>query len=274
VVDLADRFYARHEIRAIDSHTIEIPGGGDRYVPIPRSLSRQTGVLSVQLPLGIRKGQRFDLSVQQITNRQRIAQPPAAGVEKITLEQAKGLLAGLSSDASKRTKGTQAAPGLPRGVFDLGDRRSLVTDLSVFDAAGDYAVIITHPDPALVAAARMDSGRWREPIGAFQLGIPVSTREDMLLYQLQLLSIMSWRVEHLDRKSPWYPTMIYYLDLLIEKVQALGDNPYSVPATPDGNIPQLYGSGRHDGGYDDCHDEDKRDVVIVNIFPRGKDPKK
>jgi len=135
-------------------------------------------------------------------------------------------------------------------------------------------VIVTHPDPALVAAARIYSGRWREPIGAFQLGIPVSTREDMLLYQLQLLSIMSWRVEHLDRKSPWYPTMIYYLDLLIEKVLALSGNPYSVPPTPDGNIPQLYGGGRVDGGDDDRHDEDKREVVIVNIFPRGKDHKK
>ena len=37
VVDLADRFYARHEIRAIDAHTIGIPAGGDRYLPIPTS---------------------------------------------------------------------------------------------------------------------------------------------------------------------------------------------------------------------------------------------
>jgi hypothetical protein len=274
VVDLANRFYARHEIRAIDTHTIEIPGGGDRYMPIPRSLRRQTGVLSVQLPLGIRKGQRFDLSVQQVANRHRVAQPPAPQVEKITLERAHELLARLSSDASKRTKGTQAAHGLPRGVFDLGDRRSLVTDLSVFDAAGDYAPIVTHPDPELVEAARLDSGRWREPIGAFQFGIPVSTKEDMLLYHIQLLSIMSWRVEHLDRRSPWYPTMVYYLDLLIEKVQALGSNPYTVPPTPDGNILQPHGSGKNDGRDDDCHDEDKGDVVIINIFPRGKDPKK
>lgn len=36
VVELADRFYPRHEIEAIDDHTIEMPGGGTRYVPIPR----------------------------------------------------------------------------------------------------------------------------------------------------------------------------------------------------------------------------------------------
>ena len=264
VVDLADRFYARHEIRAIDAHTIGIPAGGDRYLPIPTSLRRQTGALSVQLPLGIRKGQRFDLSVQQITNRQRVARSPAPQGEQITLEQAKKLLQGLSSEASK---GTRAADGVPRGVFDLGDGRSLVTDLSVLVRAGDYALIVTQPDPAQVEAARLDLGRWREPIGTFQLGIPVSTKEDMLLYQLQLLSIMSWRVEHLDRMSPWYSTMVYYLDLLIEKVWALGGNPYAVPPTPDGNIPQLHGSDKDDDG------DDGREVVIVNIFPRGKDHK-
>ena len=274
VVDLADRFYTRHEIRAIDTHTIEIPGGGDRYVPIPRSLRRQTGVLSVQLPLGITKGQRFDLSVQQITNRQRVAQTPAPQAEKITLDQARDLLARLPAGAPKQPTGAPAAQGLPRGVFDLGDRRSLVTDLSVFDGAGDHALIVTQPDPKVVAAAVLDSGRWREPIGTFQLGIPVSTKEEMLLYQLQLLSIMSWRVEHLDRKSLWYLTMVYYLELLIEKVRALGGNPYTVPPTPDGNIPQLYGSGRDGGGEGSCYDEDGREVVIVNIFPRGRDRKK
>jgi hypothetical protein len=176
------------------------------------------------------------------------------------------LLERESSGASRRMRRTRAAHGAPRGVFDLGDGRSLVTDLSVFDAAGDYAVIVTHPDPKLVQAAQSDSGRWREPIGAFQLGIPVSTKEGMLLYYIQLLSITYWRVEHLDRKSPWYPTMVYYLDLLIDKVRALGGHPYTVPPTPDGNVPHLHGIDRHD--------EDKREVVIVNIFPRGKDHEK
>jgi len=282
VVDLADRLYPRHEIRAIDAHTIEIPGGGDRYVPIPRSLQRQAGALSVQLPLGIRKGQRFDLAVQQITNRQRIVEPPAPRIEKITLARARELLKQLSPDAAKRPAATHTARSVPRGVFDLGDGRSLVTDLSVFDSAGDHALIVTQPDPALVAAAKADSARWREPIGTFQLGIPVSTKEDMLLNQLQLLSIMSWRLEHLNRKSPWYPTMVYYLELLIAKVLALGGDPYAVPPTPGGNIPQLRGGVRddghdhdHDHGHHGEHGRDggKRDVVIVNIFPRGGDPK-
>lgn len=71
VVDLADRVYARHELAVEDAHTVSVPAGGTRYLPIPQSARRQTGVLSVHLPLGIKKGQRFDLSVRQITNRSR-----------------------------------------------------------------------------------------------------------------------------------------------------------------------------------------------------------
>ena len=93
----------------------------------------------------------------------------------------------------------------------------------------------------------------------------------MLVYYIQLLSITYWRVEHLGRASPWYPTMVYYLDLLIEKVRALGGDPYTVPPTPDGNVPGLHGPGKHGGRN---HDEDEREVVIVNIFPRGKDHEK
>ena len=36
------------------------------------SLDRQTGVISVNLPLGVRKGQRFDLSVRQVTTHWRM----------------------------------------------------------------------------------------------------------------------------------------------------------------------------------------------------------
>lgn len=239
VVALADRFYPRHDIVAVDAHTIELPGGGTRYVPIPVSHGRQSGVIAVELPLGIKKGQRFDVSVRQITNRLRNARVPAPKVEHITLEEAARLIANL--------------PGAPAGVaegrvprsrgIDLGGNRVLITDLSVLDAVSDHAVIIEHPDPETVRAAMADAGRWREPIGAFQLGVPVSTRDDMLLYQMQLLSVMRWRTAQLPRQDRWRPTMLHYLDLLGAKLQALGGDPFAVPATPDGAIPQVDGQG-------------------------------
>lgn len=232
VIELADRNYPRHEIRFVDARTIELPGGHTRYVPIPRSLRRQTGIISAEFPLGIKKGQRFDVSVRQITNRVHRAKVPPPKVTPISREEADKLLSALPKlSVSGRSKN--------RGVFDLGNHRSLVTDLSVLDASGDHALVIEHPAPDEVRRAQSESRRWRETIGAFQLGVPVSTKDDMLLHHLRLLSVTTLRVSHLSRTSRWYATLSKYLELLADKVRALGGDPYSVPPTPDGMIPQL-----------------------------------
>lgn len=234
VVALADRFYPRHEIEAIDDHTIEMPGGGTRYVPIPMSRYRQTGVVAAEYPLGIKQGQRFDVSVRQITNRVRGASIPLPKVQKITREEAATLVVALDTPPA-------------RGAYDLGGNRVLYTDLSVFDAVSDRALIVEYPDPVEVEAAMRDTARWREPIGGFQVGVPVSTKGRMLLHHMRLLSVMRWRTAHLPRQSRWRKTMLHYLDLLTVKVQALGGDPFAVPATPDGVIPQLPGQDGHGG---------------------------
>lgn len=265
VVELADRFYPRHEIEAIDDHTIEMPGGGTRYVPIPVSHNRQTGVIAVEFPLGVKSGQRFDVSVRQITNRVRNGNVPPPKVQKISLEEAARIVASLQRPAGAIAEGASA-----RGV-DLGENRVLITDLSVFDAVSDHALIIEHPDPEVVRAAMRDAGRWRETIGAFQLGVPVSTKGEMLLYHMQLLSVMRWRTAHLPRQSRWRETMLHYLDLLGAKVQALGGDPFAVPATPDGALPQLPGKGG-DGGDGNAPRSggigQAIDVLVKEIFRR------
>lgn len=244
VADLAERFYARHEIEVVDEHTISIPGDGTRYVPIPQSAARQVGVLSVALPLGIKKGQRFDLSIRQITNRSRNIRIPDVETKQISRQEAVALLAkqGLMTDKGDHKN------GLPLGVFDLGNGLSLVTDLRVLDEFGDHAVLVKAPDPKKLADARARAGRWRELVGAFQLGIPVSTRTDMLDYHLRLLSLMLWRLEKLHRRSRWYATMLRYVDLLSAKVRALGGQPEMVPATPGGtfDLDEAGGSPQHD----------------------------
>jgi hypothetical protein len=237
VVALADRLYPRHSLSAVDAHTIELPADGIRYIPVPRSLRRQTGVLSVEFPLGIKKGQRFDVSVRQVTNRGRNVKLPAPKVREVTLEEARRLLAEADKKAGRPATVTSRQKSLPRGSFDLGDRLTLLTDLAMLDAAGDHALLIEHPDPKEAATARREARQWRETIGAFQLGIPVSTKEDMLQHHLRLLSVMTWRAAHLSRKSRWYRSFTHYVDLLTDKVRALGGDPFSVPATPDGDIP-------------------------------------
>ncbi len=242
VVELADRLYPRHDLRAEDEHTITLPARGTRYVPIPRSMSRQVGVLMADLPLGIRKGQRFDLAVRQITTRGHVVKAPPSIATQISKEEAAKLLARFEAKTHK-TEGRRTS-------FDLGDRRTLYTDLAKFDLAGDGAVIVQAPDPKEVAAARERSIVWRETVGGFQLGIPVSVKADMVLHHARLLSVFRWRAELLRRDSRWYTTFRYYVDLLAKKVHALGVDPHTIPATPDGKLPPdvVPGGGAPGGG--------------------------
>jgi hypothetical protein len=250
VVALADRFYPRHEIRAVDTHTIAVPGGGMRYVPIPPSAQRRTGIVSADFPLGVRKGERFDLAVRQITNRFRQGTVPPPKTKRISKEEAARLVAELGVKTPAGRAGAKAAAAPPRGVFDLGGNKVLVTDLRVYDQAGDHALIVQHPDPKILAAAARNSGAWRETIGAFQLGIPVSTRADMLAHHLRLLSAMRWRAEWLRPNSRWYATFRRYVEMIAEKVRALGGDPYTAPPNQNGDIP-LPGDGGREGGHDD-----------------------
>jgi hypothetical protein len=241
VVALADRFYARHDIREVDAQTIALPGGGTRYVPLPPSQQRWTGVLIADFPIGVKRGQRFDLAVRQITNRRRLVEPPPPRVTKISREEAAALL------QPRAAAGTAAATAPPRGAFDLGGNRTLVTDLRIFDDEGDHALVVEHPEAQAVAAAAAQSGSWRETVGAFQLGIPVSVKGAMLPYHLQLLSVMRWRAEQMKPNHRWHATFHRYVALLADKVRALGGDPFAVPATPDGNFP-MPGDEHGDGG--------------------------
>jgi hypothetical protein len=237
VVELADRLYPRHEIRAIDAHTVSVPGSGLRYLPIPTSTRRQTGVITARFPLGVKKGQRFDLSIRQVTTRGRRVDVAQPNVKRISLEEAGKIIRDIRAKVPDPDRGEGKDDGVERGVFPLGRNTILVTDLRALDAAGDHAVIIEHPDPEKIAEARRQAGRWRETIGAFQLGIPVSVKEDMLTHHLRLLSVLRWRAEWLRSDSRWYDTFLRYVDLIAEKVRALGGDPWTVPATPDGTLP-------------------------------------
>jgi len=252
VIDLADQFYARHEIEFVDEHTITVPGGGTRYVPVPTSNRRQTGILSVEFPLGIKKGQRFNVSVRQITNQSRDVSIPQVETEKIKLTEAKKLL----TEIGVKIKGHD----IPKGVFKLKEGVTLITDLKMLDDHGDFAVILRSPNPKEVAAMKFRAGRWRELVGAFQLGVPVSTRADMLNYYLRLLSLMYWRVEILDKRSRWFATMVRYVDMLVGKVRALGGIPELVPATPNGIFDLESAGGKTTG--DDEGDGDKPTPVL------------
>ena len=247
IVELADRDYARHEIRLVDAHTVAVPGGGVRYVPLPPTAIRPTGVISAQLPLGVTKGQRFDLSVRQITTRGRFVDTKPPKVTEIPRAEAARLLQAAGIEVRGGRRGADAERTVPSGVFNLGENKVLITDLRVIDATGDHALIVEHPDKEEIEASRRESGNWRQTVGAFQLGIPVSVKSNMLVHHLRLLSVLRWRADKLRSGNRWYLSFRRYMDLIAEKVRALGGDPWAVPATPDGKI-ELPGLGGNQPG--------------------------
>jgi hypothetical protein len=233
VLELAEKNYKLHELAAEDPHTILLPGGGTQYIPIPRCQYRQTGIISVHLPLGIVKGQRYNLVVRQVTNKQyQVKLPPGSG-KYITQKQATSIIRELQRNSNDLLIKRPENKG--QKVFYLPNNQVLYTDTAFLNNGEGKALLYQAIDPKIIAESRKQEGKWREVIGAFQLGIEVSVKEEMLQYHLQLLSIFKWRLEKLNQKNPWFKTLSLYLEMLSQKVQGLGGDPFQVKPTPDGS---------------------------------------
>lgn len=69
VLEWASRLYLTHRLTATDAHTIQMPIGGVSWIPVPQgSAVNYAGLLSIELPVGIKKGQQFKAVVRQITS--------------------------------------------------------------------------------------------------------------------------------------------------------------------------------------------------------------
>jgi hypothetical protein len=72
ILDLAARMYATHDLSASDPHTLTCKTGGITYIPVPQGGGpNYAGLFSVELPLGITKGEEFKIVVRQITSQGR-----------------------------------------------------------------------------------------------------------------------------------------------------------------------------------------------------------
>jgi hypothetical protein len=73
VISKANRLYKTHRITKQDQHTIRVLTGGISYIPLPAGSGNGlnfTGLLSVSLPSGIKRGQLYKVIVYQLTNAQ------------------------------------------------------------------------------------------------------------------------------------------------------------------------------------------------------------
>ncbi|MFY9972135.1 MAG: hypothetical protein WAK41_22280 [Roseiarcus sp.] len=65
----AGKLYTTHNLKAFDPHTIQVNAGGTTYIPIPKGTDVNfAGLLSLQLPAGVKKGDKYEVVVRQITS--------------------------------------------------------------------------------------------------------------------------------------------------------------------------------------------------------------
>jgi hypothetical protein len=80
VLDLAKRLYRAGRLERIDSHTLQCRTGGITYVPVPAGTQlNHAGLLTIDLPAGVERGQTFRAVVRQLTHVGRIAKRPQDG---------------------------------------------------------------------------------------------------------------------------------------------------------------------------------------------------
>lgn len=174
VIAMASRMYTAHDLRASDEHTIECSARGITYIPVPTGLGIDfAGLLSVNLPPKIRKGQVFNVVVRQVTD--------AFGWR------------------------TTAAPGKKvrgRAAASVGARSEI---------------------------------RWRKLVGAFELAIPVSTKDVLLKPEERTLSLFRWIQKAVPKQSRWFSVFERHIGYLGDRVTGFGGDPTRVPASPFGD---------------------------------------
>ncbi len=118
--------------------------------------------------------------------------------------------------------------------------------------------IILREQPRQPAASNIKFQRnWRYVTGTFQVKIPVSTKEVMLLPEENTLAIMKWRLQAMAPSNRWYPVLQRYIAYVAGRVDGLGGDSTSIQPSPTG-VPI--------GGADGKHPRDRSGKVCEVLF--------
>lgn len=193
VLALARTFYGASPLGISDANTIRIPiTRGVSYVPIPNGTGDNfAGLITIDLPAGVRSGQVFDVTVKRLGTRIGKASPPPPPPPRLQTAAAV-----FHPDGT--TTHTRTAKG--------GSRQ--------------------HRTPPTVVERIT---QWRYVVGTFQIRIPVTTGDEILPAEQTTLAIMKWRLEQMSPSNRWHPVLVRYIKYLSDRVDGLGGNSAAVP---------------------------------------------
>jgi len=81
ILNLADTLYSSHKLTSDDPHTIKCPAEGLTFIPLPAGTARSAGLMTVDLAPAIHRGERFDITVRQLTEASSNVKPPPPPIE-------------------------------------------------------------------------------------------------------------------------------------------------------------------------------------------------
>jgi hypothetical protein len=197
ILELARQVYGTHRLTRFDDHTISFPAGGVTYVPIPRGTDVNfAGLLTVDLPAGIKKGNTHHVTVRQVTS--------AASQIRIGRGDQVGVLA-----AKKTGRKAAAAKG----------GAAVAITVAVDSSKNDHTFDLL----------------WRRVLGVFHITIPVSTKAALLEPEERLLSVLRWIELAIPLDSRWYLVFKRYVEQIAKRVGDMGGDPDKVGADPNGD---------------------------------------
>jgi len=198
IVGLAGKATRRSALSQLDGQTVNVPTGGISYVPLPVGATfGLTGLLTLDLPEGVRKGESYRVVVRQLADAyaRPVKPPPDVVIRK--------------------------AHGEP------SDEEAAVTAARTTEAAATATAVS-------VAVAHPRLLRWRQIVGSYQITIPVQSRQVILGDEVRLLSVLRWILGRMRTDERWYPVFSRYVGIIGDRVGALGGNPDEVQGSPEG----------------------------------------
>jgi hypothetical protein len=184
VLDLAGRTFNLQTLERVDDHTLQCRTGGVTYVPIPPGVSSIAGLLTVDLPRTVRRGEVFKIVVRQVTTSPVTAPPSISLVAlraaiRVREARARGADLAVSEDRPRSIGGVSAA-----------------------------------------AAAKRENAR--RVLGAFQITVPVLTADAIRANEERALGVTREILATIPEENRWHLVFRRYVEQIAGRVDALG----------------------------------------------------
>ncbi|HEY5368119.1 MAG TPA: hypothetical protein VIJ75_03940 [Hanamia sp.] len=198
VIKLASQFYSTNPLTVADSHTIRLAvSKGLSYIPIPSGTGENfAGLFTVDLPPGkVFTGQSFTILVRRMSSKSYTPPPP------INRPASLHSMEGYQPANKGKEKQAKADMVLVKGTQDQNTNGSF---------------------------------SWRYAVGSFEVKIPVTTGDKILLSEENTLAIMKWRLQQMLPSNRWYPVLQRYILYISARIDGLGGNSASIKPSFNG----------------------------------------